>query len=232
MAAPNLLIADSSRDFTCALAESLQNRYHVHCCGDGKDAIHLLLTTRPEILVLDLMLPGLDGISLLQIAAQEGICPKVLASTTLYSDYIVQTAQELGVGYLLRKPCDVQATVMRIDDLHHRLHARTTAADSHNQLGDLLQSLSMLAKHNGYHYVRECIVLAAQNPGQSVTKELYPAVAEIFGTEAPHVEHSIRTALSYGWKHRNSEVWEEYFPAATRCPSNGVFIARMAELMR
>lgn len=232
MDALSLLIADSSREFTRALAEILRERYRVYCCSDGKDAMALLRSTQPDILVLDLTLPGLDGISLLEMAAEEGLAPKVLASTLLYSDYILQSIQELGVGYLMRRPCDVQATAMRVDDLHQRLHAKAPAADIYNFIGDTLQTLSMLAKHNGYHYVREGIVQSVQAPGQSVTKELYPAVAAKFDTEAAHVEHSIRTALAYGWNHRNPQIWEQYFPTATRCPSNAVFIARMAELIR
>lgn len=228
----NLLIADSSGEFARDLAAMLESNYHAYCCTDGRSAMELMRSVKPDILVLDLMLPGLDGITLLQMAAQEGFSPKVLASTSLYNDYVLQSAQELGVAYLMRQPCDVQAAALRVKDLHQRLHIRTAAADAGAYVGDILTSLSLLAKHSGFRYVRECILQTSVHPGRSVTKVLYPEVAELFGTGPNQVEHSIRTALVHAWDNRDPEIWGQYFPGSTRRPSNAVFIARMAELLR
>lgn len=78
MDAMKLLIADGNEEFRRALAAELQGAYHVRCCGDGKEALSLLRSFVPDVLVLDLMLPELDGISLLQSAASAGLCPMVL----------------------------------------------------------------------------------------------------------------------------------------------------------
>lgn len=233
MNTPDLLIADSNEDFARALASQLQEPYHVHRCTNGRDTLALLRQLRPEILVLDLMLPELDGISLLQAAAQEGICPRVLAVTPLVSDYVVEAAQNLGIGYLIRKPCDVQATAMRVGDLNHHTAPIAPAFDPHSFCADTLLAMGLSPKHRGYHYLREAIVLMAQDPGQSVTKELYPAVADACHSQAHHVERSIRSALSAAWDHREAALWEQYFPAAlSRCPSNAVFVSRLAEELR
>lgn len=233
MDAPNLLIADSSEEFRLALAGVLQEHYHVHCSSDGKESLDILRRLKPEVLVLDLMLPELDGISLLQTASEEGLCPKVLATTPLVSDYVLEAADHLGVGYLIRKPCDVQATAMRVGDLTNRLHTHAAPVDSHAYISDVLLSLGISPKHRGYHYLREAIVLMAQSPGQSVTKVLYPEVARLCDAEPRHVERSIRSALSVAWEHRDPALWEQYFPANLhRCPTNAVFISRLAELLR
>lgn len=232
MGAPNLLIADSNEEFAQALAQVLQKRYQVYYCTNGREALSLLRRIQPDIVVLDLMLPELDGISLLHTAAQEEVYPMVLAITDLVSEYILDSVRQLGIGYLMRKPCDVQATAARVGDLHQSLHPQEPVQDPYSIMGDLLISMSLLPKHNGYHYVRECIVRSSHLPGQAVTKVLYPEVGSLFHAESTSVEHSIRTALAYAWKHRDPQVWEVYFPKCTQCPSNAVFISRMAEVIR
>ncbi|MDO5401634.1 MAG: sporulation initiation factor Spo0A C-terminal domain-containing protein [Eubacteriales bacterium] len=227
----DLLIADSSEDFAQALAAELEEPYHVHCCTNGRDTLELLRRTRPDILVLDLMLPELDGISLLQTAAREGICPRVLAVTPLVSDYVVEAARSLGIGYLIRKPCDVRATAMRVDDLNNCLPPQLSPEDPRSRCADMLLDMGLSPKHRGYHYLREAVVLMARDPGQSVTKELYPEVARVCRSQAHHVERSIRSALSAAWNQREGEVWAQYFHR-DRCPSNAVFISRLAEELR
>lgn len=231
MNTPDLLIADCNEDFAQALAEQLREPYHVHRCTNGRETLALLRQLRPDILVLDLMLPELDGISLLQAAAQEGICPRVLAVTPLVSDYVVEAAQNLGIGYLIRKPCDVLATAMRVGDLNHCLAPKAPEVDAHSFCADVLLALGLSPKHRGYHYLREAIVVMARDPGQSVTKELYPEVARLCQSQPHHVERSIRSALSSAWERRDEAQWEPYFHL-NRCPSNAVFISRLAEELR
>lgn len=233
MEAPSLLIADGSDDFRLALAEALQESYHVRCCGDGKQALALLRSWQPEILVLDLMLPSLDGLTLLQMAAQEQLRPKVLAMTALVNDYILDAAHRLGVSYLVRRPCDVGAISLRVADLNHRPLPRPVLPDSAERLAEFLLALGLLPKHRGFQYLLEAVPLMEEKPDQSITKELYPAVALLCHTEDRHVERSIRSALSYAWNHRDASVWKRYFPASQdRCPSNALFIVRLSQLLK
>ena len=84
-----LLIADAGEEFRLALAENARGFYRVRTAQEGKETLQLLLEFKPDILVLDMMLPGLDGVSILQSAADRGICPVVLAVTKFASDYLV-----------------------------------------------------------------------------------------------------------------------------------------------
>lgn len=225
-----LLIADSNEDFQLTLAEALQGRYRVLCCTNGKEALAILRKEHCDILVLDLTLPELDGISLLQAAVEEGIYPMVLATTPFTSSYVLDAVNRLGVGYLMRKPCDVQAIAARIADLNHCLHP--PIPDSRTFVSVQLLLLGICIKHDGYAYLQESILLMADNPRQAVTKELYPAVAAIFGCKGRLVERSIRSALDAAWKHRDIQVWQSYFPPSTKRPTNTVFITRLAESLR
>lgn len=227
-----LLIADSNEDFRLALAEALQQHCHVRCCRTGRDALDLLRSDGFDLFVLDLMLPELDGITLLENAAAEGICPTVLATTPLLSDYVLDAAQRLGIGYLMRKPCDVQAVAARVEDLSHQERPALRRPDPHTYLSDLLLSFGIGASLDGYGYLQEGIPRIARDPGQSVTKELYPAIAAQCGKKGGNVERCIRSALDAAWKHRDNPAWQQYFPHCKERPTNSEFISRLAEDLR
>ena len=226
-----LLIADCNEEYRTALAAALNGQYHVLCCRSGSEAFTLLNQEHPDILVLDLMLPELDGLTLLERVSANGIRPMVLAATPILSDYVFSCAQRLGIAYLVRKPCSIEAIACRIQDLSCRLKAPQPKEDPVNYVSSLLLSLNISTKHNGFAYLRESILLMAKDPAQSVTKMLYPAVAHICSCQKENVERSIRTALDKAWDKRDEEIWQKYFPNARQRPSNAVFISRLAEAL-
>lgn len=226
-----LLIADCNEEYRSALAAALESQYHVLCCRSGTEALALLQQEHPDIFVLDLMLPELDGLTLLERITANGICPMVLAATPILSEYVFSCAQRLGIEYLIRKPCDPEAIASRVRDLSRRLKSPEPQIDPVSYISSLLLSLNVSTKHDGFAYLREAVLLMAKNPGQSVTKVLYPEVAHICGCNKDNVERSIRTALDSAWKKRDNETWRKYFPNAHHRPSNAVFISRLAEAL-
>ena len=226
-----LLIADCNEDYRTALDTALNSQYHVLCCRTGTEAWELLHREHPDIFVLDLMLPELDGLTLLERSCADGIRPMVLALTPILSDYVYSCAQRLGIEYLVRKPCDITAIASRIKDLSQRLTAPKTRNDPVSYVTELLLSLGFSTKHNGFSYLREAILLMSRDPAQSVTKVLYPSVAHIFGCHKENVERSIRTAMDCAWERGNRQRWNRFFPDAAQRPSNAIFISRMAEAL-
>jgi len=226
-----LLIADCNEEYRTALAAALSSQYHVLSCRSGTEALTLLLQEYPDIFILDLMLPELDGLTLLERTSASGIRPMVLAATPILSDYVYGCAQRLGIEYLVRKPCDIGAIVSRIQDLSRRLKAPEPKIDPVSYITGLLLSLGISTKHNGFAYLREAILLMAKDPAQSVTKMLYPEVAHICGCHKENVERSIRTALDRAWEKRDTEKWQTFFPGVQQRPSNAVFISRLTEAL-
>ncbi|MBQ2786066.1 MAG: response regulator [Oscillospiraceae bacterium] len=231
-----ILIADTAEDFCGALEDALCGIYHIRTVADGPQALLQLRSFLPDILVLDLMLPGLDGITLLQKAAETGICPTVLATTRYISDYMLDAAGLLGVGYIMVKPCDISAVVSRIADLSQRLKPSAFAApDARTLISNTLLRLGVSTKLRGYGYLRECILLMAQDPRQSVTKELYPAAAFRLGATAVQIERSIRSAVNTAWSRQDRNIWQLYFPADQTGliprPTNARFISRLADML-
>lgn len=231
-----ILIADPSSDFRDALADALQDIHHVRTAADGVQALQTLSSYQPDMLVLDLMLPGIDGITLLQRAAESGCKPTVLATTCYLSEYIINSVQRLGVGFIMLKPCLISAITARLSDLSQRLQQPVTPyPDLRAQLSSTLLRLGIPTKLRGYSYLREAVLLMAQDPAQSVTKELYPAVGTQFGATAMQVERSIRSAVQAAWEHCDIQVWQAYFPpdetGLIPRPTNAGMITRLADVL-
>lgn len=232
-----LLIADGNEEFRQALAEALQGTYHVRSCRTGRDALSLLRSFCPDVMVINLILPEMDGISLLENAAAAGIRPMVLATTRLNNDYIMECVGRLGVDYLMLHPCDIPSTVARVRDLSRRLNPPLLAPpDPKTQVSNLLLSLGIPTRLKGYQLSREAILLMAANPDMAITKELYPAVAAACGGNKDHVERSIRSAVSTAWSQRDDRIWQLYFTpgpdGVIKRPTNGTFITRLADSLR
>lgn len=225
-----LLIADCNEAFRLSLAEEMQTRFRVLSCAGGKKALTLLRQEKPELLVLDLTLPEMDGIALLETIAAEGLQPQILCVSSMLTPYVLEALEQLGIRYLMRKPCSLQAVAARLTDLAGALE--TPLPDLRDEIRQLLGKLSLSGRHNGRDYLVEAIALAIPNPDFAVTKDIYPAVARHFGCKSGHVERSVRSALEFAWEHGDAALWQQYFPDTSTRPSNAVFIRQLAASLR
>ena len=237
METKKVLIADNTDVFPQALSAALEPRYQVCVCGDGNEALDLMHRFQPDILVLDLLIPGLDGISLLQSAAEAGICPMVLAIAPFQNDYILESMDRLHVEYLMTRPCDILHTVQRIDDLRHRIcPPAPSPRELRQRISDALIALHIPANLCGFSYLLEAIASVYQNPNQALTKELYPSLAAKFQNSSNNVERDIRTVIQAGWANRDSQSWQICFPPRADGqiprPTNAQFIRRLVMLLR
>ena len=228
-----LLIADATEEFRLALTRQVTGIYLVRCCADGREALEMINSFKPDILVLDLMLPRLDGISLLQQAADQGARPMVLATTRFVNDYVLDAAARLGVGYVMVKPCDVHAAAARLEDLSGHLKPMAMARpDARTVVSNVILKLGIPTKLRGYAYLREAILLAMRQPEQMVTKEIYPEVGRLCKATRDQVERSIRSAIATAYERRDDRVWAHFFAqdsqGVTARPSNGTFIRAVA----
>ena len=229
-----LLIADSSDVFSSALASALGDRFDICICGDGPAALKHLQQDRPDILILNLMLPYQDGLSVLQESSYQP--PVILAITMHLSAYVQQKVTALGIDYTMIAP-SVNAVVMRLEDLVKQYTAPPESADIHSRTLYHLHQLNFPTHLDGYEQLCIGLPLFAQNPQQFLTKELYPAIAKHFpGKDSRAVEHSIRKAIQAAWKQRDNAIWRKYFTPGARgiipCPSSKEFLCRLAEILR
>lgn len=231
-----ILIADGSETFRTALAEELSGFFLVETCGNGKQTQSAIKDFNPDVLVIDLMIPELDGISLLKSALNQGMQAQILATTRYISDYVAESMSDMGVGYLMVKPCDIHATVERIKDLAQK--TRITQVLPQNRMinaSSVLFTLGVPTKLRGHACLREAVMCMVHNPDQSITKELYPRVARLCNGTPGQVERSIRGAITAAWNNRDDSVWRQYFgtdaQGNTCKPTNADFITRIADLL-
>lgn len=228
-----MLIADGTEAFRLALAENLKDQYIIRVCQDGHEALAMMASFKPDLMVVDLLLPGLDGITVLQRAASAGAEPVALATTGYFNEYISDAISKLNVGYVMMKPCDVQAATGHLLDLTDRMKSPPVAQpDDRTVVSNLLLALGIATNLRGYCYLRDAILDEIRNPGQQVTKTLYPDVGKPYGATGIQVERSIRSAIEKAWSRRNHALWQQYFPGEARDahkPSNAVFICTLAD---
>lgn len=232
-----VLIAHSSEDLPASLKTILASKYEVHICSDGDTTQRLLEQLHPDILVLDLMMSGKDGISILEDALP--FVPSVILATTKYtSHYINCSASAHGIGYIMLDPCEARCVAARLlDMIQCAALPPQSMQEPQSQTSQLLMELGLPSKMDGYTQLRVGIPLFALDTAQRLNKELYPDIAKICGFgSGEQVEHSIRTVIRAAWKKRDISVWSNYFPQDASgdipCPSNKVFISHLAEQLR
>ena len=228
-----LLIADTSEAVRESLREILAESFDLRTCCDGRTALELLHRFRPEVLVLDLMLPGIDGLSLLQTAVDAGICPAVLATTRQQNDYILDAAYRLGVSYIMIRPCEIGALVERIQDLSRSCSGKALPMDLSSQVKTILVRLGFPTKPRSYALLHDAILWMADHPGAFLSKELYPAIGKMHGISDLSAEKDIRVLIHTIWEHRDDRIWQLYFPPDAEGniprPTNGTFITRIVD---
>ena len=233
---PKLLIADVVEEFSQALAERVRGSYRIRVCKEGRETLDMILAFKPDIVVMDMLLPGLDGVTILEEAYRAGIRPVVLATSKMQSDYIIHSAERLEVSYLMIKPCSVRAAAERLRDITEHLHAPAVSRpEPRTEVANMLLALNFSTKLRGYAYLREAILEYRNRPGQSVTKELYPLVGKICDASGSQVERSIRSAIEKAWEQRDECTWRLYFQSNAmgqlKRPTNGELITALADRM-
>jgi CheY-like chemotaxis protein len=216
MVLQKLLIAESNDELRQSLAQLLGESYQVCLCRSGDRALELLRSFSPDILYIDLMLSQIDGITVLQTALQEGIHPAIISAIRFESNYITDALCKLQVDYVVKKPCSADAIARHIREISTADFQGAVPEISAPpvDLSALLLQLNFGSHRDGYRYLLYGVPLFAQNPQQTVTKELYPAIGKHFGKTGQQVERSIRSATESAWALRNEKVWMRYFSPA------------------
>lgn len=224
-----LLIAEESAEVANCIVRLLRGEFQISVCYDGDMALDMLEKNRPDILILNLMLPFKDGLTLLQESSYRP--PHILAYSHFINGYTAERAMELGIGALLNNPTPRTVTLRLVDFLSGRSPEEKEQTPQ-SKIALQLHLLRFASYLDGYRQLCVGIPLFHEDPQQNLSKELYPAIARICGYKTEKcVEHSIRKAIQNAWKRRTPGAWEQFFPNITRCPSNKAFLARMAELL-
>ena len=242
-----VFIADSAEDFCSGLTAALQRADGfrvVGTAGDGEQAIRMIEEKKPDILVLDLMLAKKDGISVLKAIANMEHKPITLATSAFLTEYVSTAAANLGVRYLMLKPCDMAALVERMEEirggesLRYPVQRRNDKVSIETLVTNIIHEIGVPAHIKGYQYLREAIIIAVNDMDviNAITKVLYPEVAKNFGTTPSRVERAIRHAIEVAWDRGDLDTLQSFFGYTVSNtkgkPTNSEFIALIADKLQ
>ena len=242
-----VLIADSGEDFCSALTAALQRSDGFQVIGtafDGEQAIRLVRERTPDILVLDLMLSKQDGISVLKAVNTMDRKPITLATSAFVTPYVSAAAANLGVRYLMLKPCDMTALVERLEEIRGANTLRLPQARRNDKTSieglvtNIIHEIGVPAHIKGYQYLREAIIIAVNDMDviNAITKVLYPQVAKTFQTTPSRVERAIRHAIEVAWDRGDLDTLQRFFGYTVSNtkgkPTNSEFIALIADKLQ
>lgn len=235
-----IFLADSSQDFLELLTATLAEQADLEVIGRAErgDAAYAYMSgNSPDVLVTDLLLPGLDGLSLLRRLKSDGMMPRTLILSAFVSEATAEVATRLGVDEYLPKPCNPASLIRRIREIGNSAPGRGRLVDYVRIIREALMRFGVNSHLNGFGYLLEGIyrVLDDRDFLHGVTKVLYPDLAKHFGTTSICIERSIRTAVDKAWKTVSAESRRAYFgdlfDAFTRSPSNIRFITAIADFI-
>lgn len=242
-------IIDDNIQLTEVIEDYLSTLEEMEVIGvahNGLDGMKLIKSAKPDLVILDLIIPQLDGLSLLEQLYVEKIGTKVLILTAFVKEDIIKKANELGVSYFLSKPFDLtqlEDTIRKI--CCKRGFSSYTSMNSEQKINkkdnklivkisEILHSMGIPANLKGYLFLREAIEMAVYNSEllSSISKNIYPTIANKYHTTSSRVERAIRHSIEVGWKRGHMEQLNFSFGSTMsslkKKPSNGKLIALIA----
>ena len=242
-----ILIADANEDFRTILTEIIgdeEDMTVVGAAGDGREALAMLKELRPDVLLMDLVLPKLDGIGVLQQLPDTGADPAVVIASAFVTGSVMAKCSELGATLFVSKPCDTSALLSRIrlaSDMASPAARPVPDVKAEVSLEaavtEIIHEIGVPAHIKGYQYLREAIMLAVNDMDviNAVTKVLYPTVAKKYGTTPSRVERAIRHAIEVAWDRGDLETLQKFFGYTVSNikgkPTNSEFIAMIADCL-
>ena len=238
-----IIFADEDKNFLEEIKKSfITDEYEILATtSNGEELINLIKDKNPDIVVMDIVLQNCDGFKVLENV--KNLNTKIIIQSALSIDGFINKAISLGAKYYCIKPFDVQTLKERIKDLNvpQTTQAMFFNAKSINQIEEKITNIFITvgipAHIKGYQFLREAIKLAIANPEiiNSITKKLYPTIAEKYDTSASKVERAIRHAIEVAWNRGKIENINNLFGikvySANEKPTNGEFIALVADKM-
>lgn len=251
----SVAIADSNNLFISELENKLNESHNLNVIlksSNGKEFIEGLELMKPEVIITDIILQGLDGIELLkEIKRDENYNPKIFIMSAIVNDELISIASENNADYFFVKPINLNDITERIEDLLFadtkpseevitlgNIVEKLPANDHHIVVSNMLHEIGVPAHIRGYSYMRDAIKMVINDPDLlgGITKELYPSIAQKYNTTPSRVERAIRHGIEVAWSRGRVETLDMIFGYTIDQnkgkPTNSEFIAMVADKIK
>lgn len=257
-----VLIADDNQEFSKTLATYLKNESDMEVVAivkDGVEAIEKIRETLPDVAILDVIMPHLDGLGVLEKINNSNLekVPICIMLSAVGQDKITQKSIALGADYYIVKPFDIELLIKRIREIKNfkpmpngnvisndntrkyiEINSRKGNTNLEALVTNMIHEVGVPAHIKGYQYLREAIMMVINDIDviNQITKSLYPQIAQKFDTTPSRVERAIRHAIEVAWGRGEPSVMENIFgytvSALKGKPTNSEFIAMIGDKIR
>ena len=256
-----IVCVDDNREILAGLASFFRKEQDLELVGtamDGEEGYRLICEKKPDVAILDIVMPQTDGLALLEKLARnretEQTC--CIMYSAIGNEKVIRKAISLGAHYYILKPCeDYSVIAERVRQVYAFAHdvkmpissglskgmqAANTVTEQNLEsvITEIIHDIGVPAHIKGYHYLREAIGLCIRDDEfiNSITKLLYPTVAKTFSTTSSRVERAIRHAIEVAWNRGREEVLTDIFGYTIDTnkgkPTNGEFIAMISDSIK
>ena len=255
----NVAIADDNERILDLLGEIISSDKELNLVGkanNGEDAYHLIKEKQPDVVLLDLIMPKMDGLSVMERVGRDGNLkkhPAFIVVSAVGQEQITEDAFNLGANYYIMKPFDNKMLLSRIKHIKQSRDTRVKELRKVNAYEDkstyfernleadvtnIIHEIGVPAHIKGYQYLRDAIILSVNDMEMlnSITKILYPTIAKKHQTTPSRVERAIRHAIEVAWSRGKMDTIDELFGYTVSTgkgkPTNSEFIALIADKIR
>ena len=221
------------------------------CGKDGTEALKVIEEQNPDIVLLDLFMPHLDGIGVMNSVTKSSKSnkPQFIVLSSFDSQTLEREVMSAGASYFVLKPFEPKDLCERILQLYNSnvchinsgnviISSLSQQPSLEVQVTEILHQIGVPAHIKGYHYLRDSIIMSVENPEiiNAVTKQLYPSVAKRYETTSSRVERAIRHAIEVAWDRGDVDILNSYFGYTIHNsrgkPTNSEFIAMISDKLR
>ena len=255
----NVAIADDNEKMVEVLSKIIDQDEELKLVGkahNGEEICNIIKEKQPDVVVLDIIMPKVDGLSVMERFSHDENLKKVpsfIVVSAVGQERITEDAFDLGADYFMLKPFDNKMLLNRIKHIRRAGERRVREMNRPRQkeeentynsgnletdVTDIIHEIGVPAHIKGYQYLRDSITLSVKDAEiiNSVTKVLYPTIARKYETTPSRVERAIRHAIEVAWNRGNTDTLNDLFGYTINCgkgkPTNSEFIALISDKIR
>lgn len=249
----SVCLVDDNKELIHMMEEYFSEQDDIEVIGtayNGRDCLNMIEEKEPDVLVLDIIMPHIDGLAVLQSIREKKVKSpsKIIMLTAFGQEDVMKRAVDLGVSYFILKPFDLEnlANQIRqgkdnfapIEPVIRESKQQKNKPDLETNITSIIHEIGVPAHIKGYMYLREAIKMVYNDIELlgSITKILYPDIAKTFNTTSSRVERAIRHAIEVAWSRGNIDSISSLFgytvSTSKAKPTNSEFIAMVADRLR
>ncbi len=256
----NIAIADDNERVVEMLDDILRKEASVQIVGiarNGEDVLDIIKDKEPDVVLLDIIMPKMDGISVMERVRRDTSLkkqPRFVVISAIGQEDVTEDAFNVGAGYYIMKPFSKEMLISKVKNNKEKTEGAfreakgyAAANEKAKELGiheletevtNIIHEIGVPAHIKGYHYLRDAIIMSVNDIEMlnSITKVLYPTIAKKYQTTSSRVERAIRHAIEVAWGRGKMDTIDELFGYTVSNgkgkPTNSEFVALISDKIR